>query len=214
MKRIFSFNWFTPALLILLWAVILVIVVIIAMLICPPWTQLVVRNRAIDGISTQTIWLLTLLIAWRFFPLDKKTLDLKIETNKLPFIILAGCSLSAANIGITYLCGIMPPANPYDKHTYTLILGFMGSCFAAPIIEELFFRGMIFKNLSKRYSFWVSSVYSSLLFAIIHLSLEKFIGLFITGMALCWLLNKYKKIIYCIIIHFIIGLVAQIIVPL
>jgi membrane protease YdiL (CAAX protease family) len=214
MKRIFGFNWFTPLLLMLLFVVIMTIMALLLVLFFPSFSHLPIKNVAINAFGSQIALLLTVLISWKFFPLDKETLDLKIETNKLPFVILTGCCLSATSIGIMYLCGIMPPANPYDKSIYTLIIGFITSCFGAPIIEELFFRGIIFKNLLKRYPFWISSVYSSVLFAIVHVSLTKFISLFITGIVLCWLLNRYKKIIYCIIIHFIMGLAAQLIAPL
>ncbi len=58
---------------------------------------------------------------------------------------------------------------------------------AAPIIEELFFRGLLLRAIEKRcgprWALWVSS----LVFAAVHLQLLQFPALTLIGLVLGWL---------------------------
>jgi membrane protease YdiL (CAAX protease family) len=108
-----------------------------------------------------------------------------------------------------HLCGLSLSKNPYNPVIQSV--GWL-ACVMTPIIEELFFRGIIFKKLSQRYSMLFSAVYSSILFAIVHVTITKLISTFITGMVFCWILNKEKKIIYCIIMHFIMIVLSELMV--
>jgi hypothetical protein len=47
----------------------------------------------------------------------------------------------------------------------------------APVVEELFFRGVFFRSLRARHSFWFAGAFSSLLFGFAHMSVEEGSGM-------------------------------------
>ncbi|WP_374724510.1 CPBP family intramembrane glutamic endopeptidase [Calidifontibacillus erzurumensis] len=68
---------------------------------------------------------------------------------------------------------------------------------AAPIFEELIFRGVIyewsFKNTKGKH--WIAAVCSSVLFAAIHFSLLNFVSFFLIGMVLAHLYRRYGLVL-------------------
>ena len=69
------------------------------------------------------------------------------------------------------------------------------------ILEELVFRGMIFNGLRGR-GFWFASVISTVMFALIHLSISQLIFPLIMGMIFCFVLEKTGSLKATITLHF------------
>jgi len=82
------------------------------------------------------------------------------------------------------------------------IFSFIAIVFAAPILEELIFRGIILDGLLRRYSPVKSILLSSALFGIIHLNPWQFIGAMTLGIFSGWVYYRTNKLILSIIIHF------------
>ncbi len=72
---------------------------------------------------------------------------------------------------------------------------------AAPVIEELIFRGIILDGLLKRYSPVKSIILSSVLFGLVHLNPWQFIGALIVGSFSGWVYYKTRKLTLSILIH-------------
>lgn len=77
-----------------------------------------------------------------------------------------------------------------------------------PIVEELFFRGIIQSKLQKKYLPFVSILIASFIFALCHWSLTRFIRIFLTGLLLGEIFQKYKSIYLSIFSHIIINSIA------
>lgn len=101
--------------------------------------------------------------------------------------------------------------NKYFFLTMTIIL--------APILEELVFRGVLFRGLRGRMGFLVPAMFSSLMFGFIHVfssllegSMIDFFYLFLysgLGFLFC-IIYEYNKSIYaCIIVHIFYNLYAS-----
>ena len=88
-----------------------------------------------------------------------------------------------------------------DNESSTVVYSFITIVIAAPILEELIFRGIILNGLLKSYSPLKSIIISSLLFGLIHLNPWQFIGASIGGILSGWVYFKTKKITLPIIIH-------------
>lgn len=84
---------------------------------------------------------------------------------------------------------------------YHIISVFVSSVVLAPIFEELFFRGLIFNQLSKRINLWIAAGVSALLFALIHWSWPEFISLFLAAMIYAYLCNKSNSLIAPLVSH-------------
>jgi len=74
------------------------------------------------------------------------------------------------------------------------------SLLIAPIFEEWLFRKVILSKLEKRFSFEMSNVISSLLFAVAHL--DWFVlPYFLNGLTYGWVMKKTNKLYSAIILH-------------
>lgn len=70
-----------------------------------------------------------------------------------------------------------------------------------PILEELFFRGLILRGLLSRYSTKKSILISSLFFAIVHFTPWQFVFAFIVGIVLAWVYIKTGSLLPSMLIH-------------
>lgn len=77
-----------------------------------------------------------------------------------------------------------------------LLVGIM-----APIVEELFFRGLIFKHLRKSFDVKVALGIQALLFSLIHFNLYQALPTFLVGILLGVCYIRYHNIVVPILIH-------------
>ena len=72
------------------------------------------------------------------------------------------------------------------RQPVTLVLTGLAVVVAAPLGEELFYRGLIFGGL-QRWGFWPAALLSGAVFSGVHLDLGSLIPFFIIGVTLAWL---------------------------
>ena len=75
----------------------------------------------------------------------------------------------------------------------------------APIIEEIIFRGLVYRVFKGLLGPFFGAVISSILFSFVHLNLLSFPYLFIFGIILCLYYEKEKTIITPILMHSILN---------
>ena len=95
---------------------------------------------------------------------------------------------------------------------YTTIDNFVIFIFVVligPIMEELLYRGLIFKKL-QNYGWWYGAIIVSLLFALGHGNIPQAIGAFFISLVLCLVTFKSDSLIPAIIIHMLNNFIAQI----
>ncbi|WFD10982.1 CPBP family intramembrane glutamic endopeptidase [Tepidibacter hydrothermalis] len=83
------------------------------------------------------------------------------------------------------------------------IIAIISVCIVAPIYEEIIYRGIILKGLSKKYNDKVAIIVSALLFAIMHMNLQQGINAFLLGIVMGYLYTKTKSLYVSIFAHFI-----------
>lgn len=79
--------------------------------------------------------------------------------------------------------------------------------FAAPIGEEVFYRGLVFGGLSS-WGFWPAAVLSGSLFALSHLDPATLIPFAIVGVTLCWLFWRSGSLWDAIAFHMMFNLMS------
>jgi len=131
--------------------------------------------------------------------------NLKIDNIRIiPFIVIGSVALL---FGIADPLGNLIPMPENFKNSLmdfgsqTGIFAFLLLVIAAPILEELLFRGIILDGLLKRYSPLISILISSLLFGIAHLNPWSFINGLIIGIFSGWVYYKTRSVLPSIIIH-------------
>jgi hypothetical protein len=88
-----------------------------------------------------------------------------------------------------------------DFGSQTGIFAFFLMVIAAPILEELIFRGIILDGLLKKYSSTKSILISSLLFGLVHLNPWQFVTGLIIGIFSGWVYYRTRSLSFSIIIH-------------
>lgn len=86
---------------------------------------------------------------------------------------------------------------------------FILTVITAPILEELLFRVVIFKRLSRIFDVYIGMIFSSILFGILHVELAV-VGAIIFGIANCILYLKYRNILIPMTVHFLNNLIVSI----
>ena len=94
------------------------------------------------------------------------------------------------------------------------LINLITTCIIGPIIEELIYRGIIFKQLLKEYDYKKAILITTLLFSVFHFNIVQMITSFIIGYYMCFIYYKYNNIILNIFIHFIYNLISLIIINL
>jgi membrane protease YdiL (CAAX protease family) len=82
---------------------------------------------------------------------------------------------------------------------------------AAPIAEEVFFRGFFFAGLRRSLPFWAAALISGSLFGVIHLSTGNFAvagQLAIFGIVLAWLYEEHHSLVPPISLHLLNNAIA------
>jgi uncharacterized protein len=71
----------------------------------------------------------------------------------------------------------------------------------APVAEELFFRGMLYPVLRRRWGAGWAVVLNAALFALVHFIPLLLPGLFYIGLVLAWVRERSGSVIPCIVLH-------------
>ena len=138
--------------------------------------------------------------------------DFSISNLKL--VALVSVAIIAIQIGIVSpLANLLPMPDAFKQMFIEFgnqkgIFAFLSIVVAAPILEELIFRGIILDGFLRRYSPVKSVVLSSFLFGIVHFNPWQFIAAFLIGLFAGWVYYKTRKLSLAIIIHAVNNLIA------
>ena len=107
--------------------------------------------------------------------------------------LFAAYKLATDHLPVTWL---RPPDVPTEVFGYGLerVISGLAIVVAAPLAEELFFRGFVLGGLAPAVGDLRAIVVSSALFAAMHASIGTFIPLFAAGMLLAWLYLRTRSI--------------------
>lgn len=134
--------------------------------------------------------------------------EYNFSLSSTKIMVLAAISTIAIQTGITSPIVNLIPMPEFVKKIFMEfgnqngVFSFITVVVAAPILEELIFRGIILHGLLQRYSPTKSIIVSSVLFGIVHLNPWQFVGAFIIGLFSGWVYYKTKKLTLSILIHF------------
>ncbi len=185
-------------------------IVILGMLVLSPVNFLL--NKVIGKEASSLIYYVlgTGIPFWIVYSIRKSktnclSFNFRMENKRIiPFIIIATIALL---FGVISPIGSIIPMPESLKKLFldfgsqTGIFAFLLIVIAAPILEELIFRGIILDGLLKSYSPAKSIFFSSLLFGLVHLNPWQFVTGFIIGIFSGWIYYRTKSLSFAIIIH-------------
>ncbi|MCU0569690.1 MAG: CPBP family intramembrane metalloprotease [Oculatellaceae cyanobacterium Prado106] len=82
-----------------------------------------------------------------------------------------------------------------------LSLFFVTAAIAAPVFEEIMFRGFLLPSLTRYFPVWGAIALSSLIFATAHLSLSEIIPLSVLGAILGFVYTRSRGLLSCMLLH-------------
>jgi membrane protease YdiL (CAAX protease family) len=88
-----------------------------------------------------------------------------------------------------------------DRSTLLLVVGALVVIVVAPICEEIFFRGIIFRVLRVRMSFWLAAGIDGVIFGLVHGVNVVLPILIFLGIVLCWVFERTGTLFATIAIH-------------
>jgi hypothetical protein len=195
----------------------IVVIAILLMLIFSP-INVLLNNVVANEISFLTYYLLTfggtLIIAHtlRMRKTNNKTYDFSLSSIKL--MALVSISMIGLQLGLSVPIVNSLPIPDFMKEIIEQfvnqkgVFSFLAIVIAAPVIEELIFRGIILEGLLKKYSPTKSILISSILFGIVHLNPWQFISALILGSFSGWVYYRTKKLTLSILIHSVNNLIG------
>ena len=71
----------------------------------------------------------------------------------------------------------------------------------APFLEELFFRGFIYRVFTKTWPVWLGSILAAVLFALAHFQLNSFFPLFLLGLILNYIYHRTGSVWTAVAFH-------------
>jgi membrane protease YdiL (CAAX protease family) len=123
----------------------------------------------------------------------------------LPALVLAQDAL----LSVVSLLHLPSPNDKiYQEMARYPALLFGVGCFAAPVLEEFFFRGILLKGLLRNYRPAVAIAQSALLFGLMHMSPAQSIATALMGALLGWLYYRTGSVRLCIGLHMLNNLLA------
>lgn len=156
--------------------------------------------------------ILALAIMWLFFKIRKRKLFGEIQLNKCSVKSVLAAGLFGIGFGVVLeaLISIIPFSesmqNSFTDSYSALsagnaVISFISVAILAPIVEEVFFRGLIYTRLKSGMNKIAAAVISSLLFGVMHGEIIWMLTGFIAGLALVWIFEKTKSLLGCIAVH-------------
>jgi membrane protease YdiL (CAAX protease family) len=128
-----------------------------------------------------------------------------LASRELPIVYMLLPVLVLAQLVLRTLVVFLPLPTWMNKTLTELhqwpVLSFVVVCVTAPILEELFFRGLLLSGLLKNYSPRKAIMQSSLLFGLIHLYPMQAVSAMVMGLFLGWLYYRTQSLIACIVAH-------------
>lgn len=136
----------------------------------------------------------------------------------IAIVLLGAVSLIALHLFLDPLISLIPPSELLNKLVTEIVkeprLYFFMIVLAAPILEELFFRGIILDGYLKNYEPKQAVLVSAFLFGAFHGNLPQGVGAFLSGILIGWIYWKTNSILAAISIHLINNFVSYISVML
>lgn len=133
----------------------------------------------------------------------------RLSYRSVPRVELIFCIVLpvALKLFIDPVTELIPSVEVYEEIMSRMIrpnvFSFLTVVIAAPILEELIFRGIILDGFLKRYSPVKAILLSSLLFGLIHINPSQVVFASLMGLMLGWIYWKTGSLLLSVFIHFV-----------
>jgi membrane protease YdiL (CAAX protease family) len=146
---------------------------------------------------------------------SKKEHTLKYHLNPMSFVFAAlmiiAFRLAFDNSLTLWVSKISMPDfinGAFEELSVSPIILILSAAVVAPIYEEIIFRGILLKGMSKKINPNIALVISALLFALVHMNIPQGINAFLLGLVVGFIYLTTESIYLSIFAHFINNILA------
>lgn len=132
----------------------------------------------------------------------------KLPIGQLPVLIALGAAL---NIFISLAITLIPfPADWVESYSESssvltesgILITLVTSVIAAPLVEEITFRGLIYSRLKQGMPMFAAMIISAWVFGMMHGTVIWFLYAALIGLLLSWIYEKYHSLTASVLVHF------------
>jgi membrane protease YdiL (CAAX protease family) len=182
--------------------VLITFVVALVMVILKQWI-----DPAYNSILNGLMYIITMFCLLIFGIKMRKSLKFNFKWTSFPLLLLAIPLTISFGVLIEPLINLIPMPDSIKEYFNDIIkndvYAFIMVVIAAPVIEELIFRGIVLEGFLKRYSPLKAIFWSAMIFGIVHLNPWQFFGAFSLGLIIGWVYWKTQSLIPGMVIHFL-----------
>ncbi|MBW4519363.1 MAG: CPBP family intramembrane metalloprotease [Scytolyngbya sp. HA4215-MV1] len=146
-----------------------------------------------------------------FFPLPEGWFRFRLDREGLFWGVAGYCVAWPVVLGVSQVNQLIwqgqGGSNPIlpialeGKDPTAIAIFFITASLAAPIFEEILFRGFLLPSLTRYLPVWGAIAASGLLFAVAHLSLSEILPLTALGMVLGYVYVRSRNLLACMLLH-------------
>lgn len=141
----------------------------------------------------------------------------KAKDMALIFVLGMAAAVSVnVIVSLSQIARLSPKYQQVSQMIYSgsIFIEIVSAVIAAPVLEELFFRGMIYKRLRDIVNVKAAIIISALFFGAFHGNLVQLVYAFIIGLMLAYVYEKFKTIWVPIVFHIGANLISILITEL
>jgi membrane protease YdiL (CAAX protease family) len=168
------------------------------------------------------LWLGMIGVPWFVAGCSWRRLFASTGMRARPIDVPVGLSIGAATqlwlvpllyVPIFWVVGELDVAGPArtlasKAHGWGVLLLILIVGVGAPLVEELFFRGVVLSALREKFAAWPSIIVSALIFGFFHFQLEQFPALVMFGVLNAWLTVRFDRLGPAIFSHIAFNMVT------
>lgn len=175
-------------------------------------------QKYVVEIYNQNAMLLTMIAALVTIPIclflyqkDRKKyfyikIQKQISIRQWILVVLLGMAASISLNDWIALSGIILIFDGFEQvaealYGGSLLIEFLAIAVAAPLVEELLFRGLVYQRIRKLTSARIAIFLSALYFGVYHMNVVQGIYAFLLGLLLAWICEKYQTLWAPILFH-------------
>lgn len=130
----------------------------------------------------------------------------QISVRQWGLVALLGMAASISLNDWIALSGIITIFDGFEEvaealYGGSLLIEFLAIAVAAPLIEELIFRGLVYQRIRKLFGVRMAVILSALYFGVYHMNVVQGIYAFLLGILLAWVYEKYQTLWAPVLFH-------------
>ena len=157
---------------------------------------------------------ITILFFWIFFAVRGKSFSHEVRWHRMPNAGQAWLGPLECGFGMSILSSFVLALLPFPEAWYASydesmellmsgnpILLTAATVIAAPFVEEVVFRGLVYTRLCRGMKTWIAALLSAVIFGLVHGTLLHLVFTVPMGLVLCLFYEKYRSLWAPIILH-------------